>query len=249
MGLFYREPEDAGLPPQDFAAIRGRCASGRATRRPRPGSRSSPSPRPGRSSRGLTGIVYVTWLYVAWLPDYLESARHVSVAETGLLAAIPQVAGFIGGCLGGLVSDRLAHAGMDPADSRKYPTIVGLLLAGALTALVPFAPSTTWDLVLISAAMFFAYGAGSTSWALGATLTPPALSATLEAISNIGGSLGGASAPLVTGLIVEHTHSFALAFEMGAIASFAAAGCYFFVRSADYVQIGDRPGPQPSTAA
>ena len=32
---------------------------------------------------GLFGLVYVSWLYVAWLPDYLETVRHVSTERTG----------------------------------------------------------------------------------------------------------------------------------------------------------------------
>ena len=154
---------------------------------------------------GLFGLVYVSWLYVAWLPDYLERVRHVSTARTGILAALPQFAGFFGGVGGGYLSDWLARKNMDPIDSRKWPTAVGLVIAGALTAAAPFIGDTYVSLAVMSAAMFFAYGAGSCSWALGATLTPPHLVATLEAVQNIGGSIGGGLAPLVTGIIVGRT--------------------------------------------
>ena len=82
--------------------------------------------------------------------------------------------------------------------------------------------------------MFFGYGAGSCSWALGASLTPPHLVATLESIQNIGGSIGGALAPLVTGIIVEKTHSFTPAFLLATVAALFGAASYWLVKRGAY---------------
>jgi hypothetical protein len=38
---------------------------------------------------GFFGIVYMGWLYLAWLPGYLELQRHMSIPKTGIVAAIP----------------------------------------------------------------------------------------------------------------------------------------------------------------
>ena len=236
-GLYYREPDNAGIPPEDIAAIHVGDIGGAVIAGPRTWLKLFSIPSTWALIGGLFGIVYVTWLYVAWLPDYLESVRHVSVARTGILAAIPQFAGFVGGCLGGLLSDRLAHRGVEAVASRKIPTVGVLALAGVLTAFVPLVSDVGWSLALMSVAMFFAYGAGSCSWALGAALTPPHLVATLESIQNIGGSIGGASAPLVTGLIVEHAHSFGPAFVVGAVAAIASAASYAFVRKDAYAAL------------
>ena len=75
----------------------------------------------------------------------------------------------------------------------------------------------------MSLAMFSPTASGSCSWALGASLTPPHLVATLESVQNIGGSIGGALAPLVTGIIVGRTGSFDLAFVLAAVASLVGA--------------------------
>lgn len=233
-GLYYREPRDAGLPPGDLALIQGggeaeHVAAPRADWRALIAIRST-----WALAGGLTGLVYITWLYVSWLPEYLESSRDVSVAETGFLAAIPQFAGFAGGCLGGWVSDLLTKTGLEPVTARKIPTTGGLLLAALLSAPVPFVSNLGLALALISAAMFFAYGAGSCSWALGAALTPARMVATLEAIQNIGGSIGGIGAPLVTGLIVQYAHSFGPAFLAGSAAAVVSALSYALVRKEDY---------------
>lgn len=230
---FYRDPERARLPVRDIAVLQADdqerhvpvLASWLALFR---------VPTSWAMMGGLFGLVYVTWLYASWLPAYLETERHVGTAATGVLAAIPQFAGFAGGCLAGYASDALARRGMEPVRARKLPTVVGLVLAAILTAIVPLAGSTTAVVTLISFAMFFAYAAGSCSWALGASLTPPHLVATLEAIQNVGGSFGGALAPFVTGVVVERTGGFGPAFLIAAGAAFASAVSYALVDAKAY---------------
>ena len=233
-GVIYRDPERSDVPPVELAPLRADEDD------------EAPSPRLGAWLQlmrvpttwammgGLFGVVYVTWLYVTWLPAYLESARHVGVAATGWLAAAPQAAGFVGGCLGSVLSDGLAKLGLEPVMSRKAPTIVGLLAAGVFTTLAPLVADTGLSLVLMSAGLFCAYAAGSCSWALGATLAPREAVATLESIQNIGGSIGGALAPLLTGLIVQATHAFTLAFVVAAAAAVASALSYVLVKPGAY---------------
>ena len=38
---------------------------------------------------GYFGCIYLTWIYTAWLPGYLEIERHMSVKFTGFAAAVP----------------------------------------------------------------------------------------------------------------------------------------------------------------
>lgn len=231
--IFYRDPAKARLPAEDLAILRVDEHGGGT---PPLGSWLAlfRVPASWAMMGGLFGLVYVTWLYASWLPAYLETSRHVGTAATGVLAAIPQFAGFAGGCLAGYASDALARRGMEPVRARKLPTVIGLVLAAVLTALVPAVDSTAGVVGLISLAMFFAYAAGSCSWALGASLTPPQLVATLEAIQNVGGSFGGALAPFVTGIVVERTGGFGPAFLIAAAAAFASAVSYALVEPTAY---------------
>ncbi len=232
--LLYGTPERSGVPEPDLAALR----AGETVRAGPVGWRVWAGlfrvPTTWAMVGGLFGIVYVTWLYVSWLPAYLEEARQVSVTRTGWLAAIPQAAGFAGACLGGLLSDALARRGIAPVASRRIPTVAGLLLAAVFTAGSAFAPDIATGLGLMSAALFCAYGAGSCSWALGATLAPADAIASLEAVQNVGGSLGGALAPLLTGLIVERTGSFIPAFLVAAVIAALSGVSYALVRSDAY---------------
>lgn len=51
---------------------------------------------------GYTGYIYITWF-----PTYLVEARHISLARTGLLAAVPGLLGVVAKPFGGWWSDRL----------------------------------------------------------------------------------------------------------------------------------------------
>ena len=82
---------------------------------------------------GFFGIVYMVWLYQAWLPGYLEIQRHMGLVKTGWVAAIPYAFGVVGSVGGGWVADRLMARGLSPINSRKVPVIVGLVGMGIFT--------------------------------------------------------------------------------------------------------------------
>jgi sugar phosphate permease len=61
---------------------------------------------------GWGGINYTVWLYLAWLPGYLQEQRHLSLARTGLVAAVPFLAGAVGMLSSGAISDWLHRRGI-----------------------------------------------------------------------------------------------------------------------------------------
>lgn len=40
---------------------------------------------------GFFGVVYLTWVYSAWLPGYLEMQRHMTIRSAGFASAVPFV--------------------------------------------------------------------------------------------------------------------------------------------------------------
>ncbi len=171
---------------------------------------------------GFGGTVYVTWLYVTWLPGYLVQRWHLAAAHAALWSAVPQVWGFLGAVGGGWLSDRLARRVGERA-ARQGPLVAGLLVSALGSALAVAAGSAGWALAAISAALFAANVATTTGWALAAGLAPAALVATVEAMANIGGSVGGSLAPLVTGVVAQRTGSFAPALLIAAAVSAVCA--------------------------
>jgi hypothetical protein len=63
----------------------------------------------------------------------------MSIARTGIFAAIPPVFGIAGSLFGGYTSDWLAAGGFSPLNSRKIPIICGLLGTAALTIATAYA--------------------------------------------------------------------------------------------------------------
>ena len=59
---------------------------------------------------GFAGTVYMTWLYVTWLPGYLHDRWHMPAENAALWSALPQACGFVGAVGGGWLSARLARS-------------------------------------------------------------------------------------------------------------------------------------------
>lgn len=175
---------------------------------------------------GNIGIIYMVWLYLAWLPAYFEHERHLSVARTGWIVSVPYIFGTIGVLLSGHVADRLLRRGLAPLASRKWPLCIGLLGGAAFTIPAAYTPSTTLAVVYICAAMFFVQMASGSAWALVTVVAPRHQVASLSSIQNFGGYLGGSLAPLVTGIVIDRTHSFVQALLISAGVAAAAAVIY-----------------------
>ncbi|NIE73318.1 MFS transporter [Pantoea sp. Ap-967] len=176
---------------------------------------------------GFVGVIYMLWLYLNWLPSYFEQERGLSLAHTGWVVAIPFLCGALGLLAVGKISDYLTNRGMTPVASRKYPICLGLLASALCTVPAAFTDSNTHAVIFISSAMFFLNIANGGAWSLVSIVIPSRLTASLGSLMNFGGYLGGSIAPIATGVIVERTGSFTMAFIVAAIV--AIVGCLMFL--------------------
>jgi sugar phosphate permease len=180
---------------------------------------------------GFFGVIYVTWVYNSWLPVYLEQDRHLSIANTGIVAAIPFLFGVVGSILGGRLNDWLVTRGMSPMNSRKYPMAGAMVATAGFTTLAALTPSITVAVIAISISLFLLYIASTSAWAMAPVAAPAHCTASLGAVQNFGGYIGGALAPMVTGFILQGTGSFTAALLVGAaVARVAAVGYVIIVR-------------------
>jgi sugar phosphate permease len=178
---------------------------------------------------GYFGCIYLTWIYTAWLPGYLEIERHMSVKYTGWAAAVPFACGVVGGVFGGYIADMLVRRGVEPLKSRRYPASIALLGTAACTVAAAYVSSDALAIAFISISLFLVYVTSTCAWALSSVAVPTNCTASIGAVQNFGGYLGGALAPTVTGLIVQHTGSFVPALVVGALIGVVSAGSYLFV--------------------
>lgn len=175
---------------------------------------------------GFMGVIYMVWLYLTWLPAYLEKERGLPLATAGWVMIIPYLAGTLGQLSSGIVADKLLARGLAPITSRKWPICIGLVCAAAFTIPAAYTPSLVWAIVFISLAMYFVNLASGGAWALASVAAPRRLVASLGSLQNFGGYLGGSMAPIITGVIVDRTGSFVYALLISAAVALAGAIAY-----------------------
>ncbi|MFM0052787.1 MFS transporter [Caballeronia grimmiae] len=177
---------------------------------------------------GFFGSVYLNWVYLTWLPGYLRTARHMSLANTGFAAAVPFFCGFLGALVAGWVSDRIASKSASPVGGRRNAMVIAMLGMVAFTVPAAFVESNTIALACISVVIFLANASSACAWSLATVTAPPSRIASLGAIQNFGGFLGGALAPLLTGYIAQ-AWSFVPALLTGAGFALIGAMAYLFL--------------------
>lgn len=178
---------------------------------------------------GYFGVIYQNWLFNAWMPGYLEMERHMSIAHTGLAAAVPYIFAVSGGLSGGWIADRLLRRGMTPIGSRRLPLCLSMLGAATFIVMAALVQSNAVAIGCLSVVMFCSTVATTNAWALVSVVAPANCTASLGSLQNFGGYLGGALAPMVTGFIVQATGSFVPALMVGAGMSVFASASYLFV--------------------
>ena len=73
----------------------------------------------------------IWWLYIFWLPSYLQEARGFSLQQVGQSAWVPFLAGGIGALSGGYASGALISRGWTVDRARKAVMIFGAMLTPA----------------------------------------------------------------------------------------------------------------------
>ncbi len=160
---------------------------------------------------GWGGVNYTVWLYLAWLPAYLQDQRHLSLATSGWVAALPFIAGAFGMLSSGVLSDRLARADLPLTTIHRRNLVVGMILSAASTFVVARSQSTTQAVAGISMALFFIHFAGTSGWGYVQAVSPLRYVASLGALQNFASFMIASAAPVVTGWLLDRTHSFTIA--------------------------------------
>ncbi|WJY14757.1 MFS transporter [Pectobacteriaceae bacterium CE90] len=165
---------------------------------------------------GNFSIMFTIWVYLTWLPSYLEKSLGFSLKQTGWIASIPFFAGIVGVLCGGVISDRLIRHGISAITSRKIPIVLGAALAACFVAPIPFVHNNAVTILLLSLGYFCSQLPSGVIWTLATDIAPKDQVASLGAIQNFGGFLGAASAPIITGIILDTTGMFTDVFFLGA---------------------------------
>lgn len=160
---------------------------------------------------GFGGINYTNWLYVAWLPGYLQAERHLSLARSGWVASIPFLVGACGMFSSGAVSDFVASRGVPLTTVHRRNLVAGMIVSAASTFVVAHSSSTAMAVAGISGALFFIHFAGTSGWGYAQAVSPSRYVASLSALQNFAGFLIASAGPVLTGWLLDRTGSFGIA--------------------------------------
>jgi sugar phosphate permease len=101
----------------------------------------------------------LTFFFITWFPVYLVQQRGMSILNAGLVASVPAICGFLGGVLGGVISDFILRRGWSLTVARKTPIVAGMLLSTSMV--ICNYVDAQWLVVMIIALAFFGKGIGA----------------------------------------------------------------------------------------
>ncbi|CAM2157551.1 galactarate/D-glucarate transporter GudP [Pararobbsia alpina] len=151
-------------------------------------------------------INVLTAFFLTWFPIYLVQQRGMTILQAGLIASLPAICGFVGGVLGGVISDSLIRRGFTLTVARKVPIIGGMLLSTTIIGCNYV--TTDWIVVALMSLAFFGKGVGALGWAVVSDTSPKEALGLSGAIFNMFGNIAGIVTPIVIGYLVAKTGSF-----------------------------------------
>jgi len=172
-------------------------------------------------------ITTLTYFFLTWFPVYLVQERGMTILKAGFVASLPAIAGFLGGIVGGWLSDRLSKAGHSLSVSRKVPIVLGMLLSTSMIACNYI--QTDMLVVAVMSLAFFGKGIGALGWAVVSDTSPKEAGGLSGALFNTFGNTAGITTPIVIGYIVQSTGSFAGALVFVGANAAVAIFSYLFI--------------------
>jgi ACS family glucarate transporter-like MFS transporter len=163
--------------------------------------------------------VYAQYLFLTWLPNYLQTERGMTLLGSGTAMAVPYLGSIVLAMALGILSDRvLTEKAVESGQRRRL--VGAVMVAGAVIVFVPVVSNVWIVLGLITIAL----ASASSAVALNISLLGDLLQSRGDlgravGLLLIGGNVFGFLAPIVTGYIVQATGHFA--------AAIATAGALF----------------------
>jgi MFS transporter, ACS family, D-galactonate transporter len=185
-------------------------------------------------NRNLLGIClgffcfdYYWYVLVTWLPDYLLTARKLSIVQAGFYASLAFFTFGIAEPIGGWIADSLIRRGWDETSTRKGIVTVAFSMGVFLIPAMRTAHTGIAIVLLI--------GASLVGLATGNLLAILQSCAPTEAVGiwtgaeNLAGNLAGIIAPLAVGYLIASFRSYAPGFGLASIVLFTGILAYWLV--------------------
>ncbi len=184
---------------------------------------------------GFGAYNYVFYLLLTWLPRYLSSTLHIDLLRSFLYTGAPWLFATITDLvIGGWAVDALIARGRNASAVRRTVLVVGT--ACGLGILGAAHAHTSWSaLAWISLSLGGLAAAAPVGWSIPSLIVPRGSVGRVGGIVNFSNQISGIAAPVITGYLVQATHSFAWAF--------AVAGAYLVIGILSYLLLLGRIEP------
>ena len=175
--------------------------------------------------------VYTQYLFLTWLPNYLQTARGISMLKSGPLTALPYLGAVVLTVLLGKLSDSMLSAEQARAGGRRVMVALSML-AAALLLLMPFIDNIALIMLVLTIALSgVATTVGLNIALLGDLLRSRGDAGRATGLLILGGNVFGILAPIVTGYVIQMTGRFDFAFVIaGALLVCGAASALTLTR-------------------
>ena len=174
---------------------------------------------------GQAGYLYVYFVFLTWLPSYLIMERGMNVLKTGFLSSLPFIIAVCIGIFSGWLSDRWLQKGASLTLVRKTFIGGGFLLSTIFIILGVNIESEGVALFFIFMSMGILGMTSPNINALPIDVSARNVVSSVAALQNLGGNVGGALAPIVTGVIYSQTGSFNAALIVTGIIALVFGSC------------------------
>lgn len=171
---------------------------------------------------------YPFYLVLTWLPLYLVNSQHLSLGTMAAVTAALYALQAVAAVCSGWGSDMLIARGHSATLVRKAFVMAGMAGTGTLFAGAAVTGGIASTILLIASG--FTVGlSGTMVFTIGQTLAGPRAGGRWMGFQNMIGNLSGIAAPIITGLVVDWSGSFAGAFLVAAGLSAIGVICWWIV--------------------
>ncbi len=178
---------------------------------------------------GFAAYGYTFYLFLTWLPSYIQKQLHVSILNSaGLVAIIWGIATITDIAIGGWLVDYLIKRGNEPTRVRKTIFIIGMLMGIAIIG-AAFTTSIPWIVTWLSISLGGLAFAAPVGWSIPSLIAPKGTVGVVGAIMNFFNNVAGIIAPLVAGFVLDTTNSFVWNFIIAAIILILGILCYLLL--------------------
>lgn len=193
---------------------------------------------------GHIAYSYYWYLFVTWLPDYLVESRHIPLERAAAYVMVPFLVYAASEPIGGWLADRLVSLGYNERTSRKAVVTLAFLTSGML--LIAGRMSDDRAAVMALGAASLVGLATGNLYSLLANVAPVDAVGTWMGVLNCAGNLSGIIAPLVTGVLIERTHSYYPGFVVAVIVLNLGLPAYWWLVGGEK-QAAHQPAAQASS--